>query len=115
MPRIPKKEIRPWIIKAPAKRDQQHNPFYDSPSWRKLTKIVQKEQPLCVHCKQLGRITAGQVTDHIYPLRLYPELGLVKSNMQRLCNTHHAKKSRWEGSINTREEFEKAFIDYNID
>lgn len=84
---------RPWIAESKQDRNNVHDPFYDSPAWRKLRKAVLREEPLCRECKKEGVIKAATVVDHIEPLKLRPDLALFKPNLQPMCNSHHAKKS----------------------
>jgi 5-methylcytosine-specific restriction protein A len=57
--------------------------------WRKLRESVLDEEPLCRICAKHGRITPAAEVDHIQPLRLRPELRLVRSNVRPLCSPCH--------------------------
>ena len=64
--------------------------FYNSNQWRKLRQMVLRGEPLCRTC---GR--AAHDVDHIIPIRK----GGARSsldNLQALCKSCHAKKSRSE-------------------
>jgi 5-methylcytosine-specific restriction protein A len=66
--------------------------FYNSRSWRKLSKNYKLKHPLCVHCKERGIVTPSQVTDHKRPI----DKGGAKwdsSNFQALCHRCHNKKT----------------------
>jgi 5-methylcytosine-specific restriction endonuclease McrA len=54
---------------------------------------------LCRHCFDLDIIKFADVLDHIEPVRVNPDRKLDETNIQPLCNSHHAKK--------TREDYEK--------
>ena len=67
--------------------------FYNSSEWRTLRSGYIAENPLCEHCKQYGKLTPGQVVDHIKPVHLNPELSLDWDNLQTLCHSCHARKT----------------------
>lgn len=50
-----------------------------------------RDNCLCVHCLQVGRVTAATIVDHRRPLAH----GGVddESNLQSLCKDHHDRKS----------------------
>lgn len=48
--------------------------------------------PLCVDCKAIGRVTAGQEVDHIVPL--FKGGADDPSNYQTLCKACHDEKTR---------------------
>jgi 5-methylcytosine-specific restriction protein A len=88
---------RPWVTETEPKRNIEHDPFYDSPAWRRLRKQVLKEQPLCDECQAMDIIEAATVVDHTKPKKQYPELALERSNLRGKCARHHAIKSEQEG------------------
>lgn len=57
--------------------------------------FLRSNNPLCVHCLELGLLKPGRVLDHIKPI----ERGGGKydeSNLQWLCDDHHNKKRATE-------------------
>lgn len=64
--------------------------------WRKARAIYLSEHPLCVHCKDAGRVKAAVVVDHIQPHRGDYGLFWDRSNWQALCVTHHNRKTAAE-------------------
>ncbi len=65
---------------------------YDS-RWRKARKIFLKANPLCVICKEEGKLVKATVVDHIIPHRGDKELFWDESNWQPLCKKCHDKKT----------------------
>lgn len=60
--------------------------------WRRLRRMHLAEHPLCVHCKQEGRVTVATEVDHIQPLA---DGGTNDSdNLQSLCKSCHSRKTR---------------------
>lgn len=57
--------------------------------------------PLCVECEEQGRVTAGQVVDHIFPLWKGGRDD-YETNGQTLCNEHHDAKSLIEAGERAR-------------
>jgi 5-methylcytosine-specific restriction protein A len=73
--------------------------FYRSPRWRRLATwfLSQPENRLCVTCKAEGRLVVATQTDHIMPRKTHPELSHEITNLQGLCASHHARKTRQGG------------------
>lgn len=68
---------------------------YDS-KWRKERNRYLKENPLCIHCKEEGKLTRATVVDHIKPHRGDKVLFWDESNWQPLCKKCHDKKTMTE-------------------
>ncbi|MBZ5497652.1 MAG: HNH endonuclease [Acidobacteriia bacterium] len=62
--------------------------------WRKASRRFLEENPLCVHCRQAGRIRTSEVTDHIVPHKGDMALFWNRSNWQALCWRCHSRKPR---------------------
>ena len=43
--------------------------FYQSPTWRRLRKLVLSQDPLCRTCSIAGRIGLATVVDHVVPVK----------------------------------------------
>lgn len=71
----------------------QSNAFYNSPTWRKLSKAHKRRNPLCAHCAKQDRTAVGDVTDHIIEISDDWSMRLEPSNLQTLCTPCHAKKT----------------------
>lgn len=67
-----------------------NDPFYSSSTWLRVRLAHLSRQPLCVICKQPGR-----VVDHVIPRRL-GGANFDKKNLQTLCDYHHNKKRQEE-------------------
>lgn len=60
--------------------------FYQSPEWRALRLRVIREQPIC------AKPGCHELTKHVHhkkPRKKFPELALVRSNLEGLCIPHH--------------------------
>ena len=64
----------------------------NSTAWRHLRAQVLHEQPLCAHCKALGRVTAATEVDHLDndPGNNH------RNNLQGLCKPCHSRKTASE-------------------
>jgi len=81
-----KESKRKWL-KACAEQQE----FYDSSEWRRLRyKVIRKYEGRCMACK---RDDQPLHVDHIKPRSKYPELMLVESNLQILCEDCNLGKS----------------------
>ena len=74
----------------------QHASLYKTKAWYRLRHAQLQREPLCRMCKQLGRVTAANVIDHIEPHRGNLELFHDPANLQSLCKACHdgAKQSQ---------------------
>lgn len=71
------------------------NNFYKSWEWKRVRyQVLLERGKKCEVCGVTNE-TARLVVDHIKPLRLYPELALVKSNLQVLCDDCNRGKSNF--------------------
>lgn len=63
--------------------------------WQRRRIAYLRAHPLCVYCKQTGKVSAATVVDHIVPHRGDKTLFWKESNWQSLCKTCHdgAKQS----------------------
>lgn len=68
---------------------------YDS-KWRTARNRFLKVNPLCVRCKEEGRLVKATVVDHIKPHRGDKKLFWNESNWQALCKRCHDKKTMTE-------------------
>ncbi len=66
--------------------------IYNSRAWRLLRDQVLSEEPVCRECRTPGLLEV----DHIIPISRAPHLALVRSNLQALCGSCHAIKTRRE-------------------
>lgn len=66
--------------------------FYNSKAWRQLSKLVLNERYYV--CAMCGGDAA--LADHIIPVRVDWSLRLDKDNIQPLCESCHAVKTREE-------------------
>lgn len=52
-----------------------------------------REFPLCKTCLELGYVVHAEITDHIVPVHIRPDLRTDESNLQSLCRGCHTKKT----------------------
>jgi 5-methylcytosine-specific restriction protein A len=97
---IPGLEI-PRTESSPFTRDLEIAAFYNTTTWRKLSKRVKLEEPFC---RVDGCNNPTEVTDHIVAIEDGGEK-LLRENLQGLCHKHHNRKSakeRWKRSRNRK-------------
>lgn len=63
-------------------------------AWMKLREQVLRANPLCVHCKRAGWITAATEVDHEVPHSKGGSNDIA--NLQGLCHDCHAAKTKTE-------------------
>ncbi len=61
--------------------------------WRKVRRRYLNRHPLCVKCKEEGKVVAANVVDHIVPHRGDPVLMWDEAGFQSLCRHHHDQKT----------------------
>lgn len=66
-------------------------------AWQKASKAFILDNPLCVICDAVGRVTATTLVDHIEPHRGDMTLFWDRTNWQPLCTSCHS-------SVKQREE-----------
>lgn len=71
-----------------ARRRSARDRGYDA-VWDRAARAHKMRNPLCLGCKAVGRFVAAEVTDHILPVTLRPDLRMVESNWQSACDWHH--------------------------
>lgn len=64
--------------------------------WRAARNRFLKSNPLCVKCKEEGKLTKATVVDHIKPHRGDKNLFWDESNWQPLCKSCHDTKTMTE-------------------
>ena len=99
---IPERK-RPWIKKT--QRRYNPDPYYQSNDWRMRRdnfrqgttewEGIKVSNKLCLQCFKEGTIREGRHTDHIVARKAGGSDD--NSNLQTLCDTHHASKSANEG------------------
>lgn len=87
------------------KRDQETKRFYNSKAWEVCrTNVLIRDYYLCQECLKDKRIKIYDVVHHIKPLRDYPELSLVESNLISLCHACHNRiESKNEQEIENKD------------
>lgn len=72
----------------------------NSAGWRRLCRAYKADASTCycVHCLLDKVYTPVLVIDHIIPWSLKPSLFWEPTNHQGLCQTHHNRKTRTDGS-----------------
>ena len=68
--------------------------WYCTARWRRLRATVQRRQPACALCHAEGRTVLGTEVDHIEPHQGDVARFWDVANLQNLCKTHHAQKTR---------------------
>ena len=76
-------------------RNAVNSKIYNT-TWRRLRRLKLRRDPLCEICLARGLVVAAEEVDHIFPVKDYPELRLVYSNLQSACTPCHSKKTRKE-------------------
>lgn len=61
--------------------------------WRNARVRFLSKHPLCVKCREKGKLTPATVVDHIVPHRGDPVLFWDENNWQPLCRDCHGEKT----------------------
>lgn len=61
--------------------------------WRNARARFLRKHPLCVKCRENGKLTPATVVDHIIPHRGDPILFWDENNWQPLCRDCHGEKT----------------------
>jgi 5-methylcytosine-specific restriction protein A len=99
-PRCPNKVTKGYCPAHAVRQEQQRDNLeirrlYRTARWRKgLRPQVLREQPFCPACAP--KLVPATEVDHIRPHNENLELFWLRENLQGLCATHHAEKTRRE-------------------
>lgn len=70
--------------------------FYGTARWKRLREYHRTREPFCRMClKEEGRYVLGTLVDHVLPIEEGGE-AMDDSNLQTLCDRHHAQKRQRE-------------------
>lgn len=83
------------LREADSRRISSTKRGYDS-RWKKYRFIFLQKHPLCVSCKDQGRLTTATVVDHITPHKGDMRLFWDPKNHQALCKQCHDRKTASE-------------------
>jgi 5-methylcytosine-specific restriction protein A len=83
-----------------ANRNPLDNAFLHTPAWEKIRRMALAREPLCRHCKAIGRVVAASQVDHILVPNGNTALQRDLENMQALCHRHHSMKTRHQDKGN---------------
>lgn len=87
-------------VKSTARHDQTRTQRGYDNNWLRLSRLCLAEEPYCRYCAKLGRVKLASVSDHIIPIRIRPDLRLVRENIQSLCKLcHDSTKAREENEL----------------
>jgi len=70
--------------------------LYWTQGWKRLRLAHITKNPLCVHCRAAGIITAATEVDHIKRHQGDTRRFFDASNLQSLCTSHHSVKTAAE-------------------
>ena len=65
---------------------------YNSSRWRRYSKGLRKNHPLCEHCLKKGVTSPSEVVDHIHPISKGGDVW-DRDNLQMLCHKCHNTKT----------------------
>lgn len=89
--------FRHRVLGAPAKGYSKNDGFYESGAWKSLRYEVLRDSGGVCGCCGASRATGALLhVDHIKPRYKFPELSLVKSNLQVLCSDCNLGKGAWD-------------------
>lgn len=70
--------------------DHQHKALYNSKRWRDLRLIILTRSPLCVPCREKGRLVPATTVHHVKPHRGDQSLFWDSTNLQSVCSSCHS-------------------------
>lgn len=73
-----------------------HHSLYETQRWRRLTKRMLRENPICPVCMTAGDLTPASETDHIVAHKGDTSLFYNTENLWCLCKQCHARKTAAE-------------------
>jgi hypothetical protein len=68
-------------------------PLHHSRYWKRRAAAEKRAQPMCVGCRVVGRVTVGELVDHVIPLSAG---GSIRGPAQVCCRECHVIKRELE-------------------
>lgn len=91
------KKPKAWEKKSKPKFKSQYTSDelakeYNTPRWRKLSRMHKAHYPLCVECLKINQYSPVAVSDHINPVSEGGDMW-DWDNLQSLCTSCHQRKT----------------------
>jgi len=87
------------------KNTEDRSYFYGTKDWKITRKMVLDNEPLCRHCRKVGKLTPATEVDHIVPLISVGSKGATDpANLQPLCKKCHSTKTALENGFGIKDE-----------
>jgi len=95
---------------------KSHDSFYDSTTWRLLSREVKSENPFCYYCsiKDHPIVCIGFICDHVLPRVFFPELELEKTNLRNTCRSCDQRKRQIEKGCTSRDDCKVKLKEYLV-
>jgi 5-methylcytosine-specific restriction protein A len=81
-------------------RNALDDAFLHTPAWTAIRRMALTREPLCRHCKLIGRVQAATQIDHVVVPNGDTALQRDLDNLQALCHSHHSQKTRHQAKGN---------------
>ena len=97
MPNLPRSRRRSYEPDKP-KRERQatgDQSFYNSPRWRRVSRLYRQKHPLCEVAKAKGEVRAAEVVDHIISIT-FGGARYDERNLMAMSHHYHNRKSGLE-------------------
>jgi len=91
--RYSRRLIKPEVNRSFGK--SENDKIYNRTAWRKLSRVVKSNSPLCIQCLYNDEVKACDVTDHIIPVEKGGSF-TDHRNLTTLCESCHNRKSAKE-------------------
>ena len=88
--------------------------LYKQQAWAKMRTRQLSKQPLCGRCKSIGKITAANTVDHVFPHRRDADTFRVNL-LQSLCTACHTLKTQQENKGKYLHYTDNGIIEYTGD
>lgn len=110
IPRFGIQKNIPYAIprpKSPQFAERSDHPGYRSRKWFATSQGFRRKHAWCEWCVQEGRLdTPSAFTDHILPVKEYPELFWDNKNWWALCERCHGRKYQMEEFARASDQLE---------
>lgn len=71
---------------------KEHSRVYNSSRWNRLRTLTLSENPLCIMCKDSGKLTSADTIDHCIVFKdINDPIAFDSRNLFSLCHSCHAK------------------------
>ena len=81
---------------------------YDTYRWKQLRKVILRDNPLCIRCSNMGKVSLASTVDHCIPAKAYDDF-FDSNNLYGVCTQCHSDITKHFDNRNAHEHFKSDY------